>query len=340
MHIQNIDSKNSFYNLNRINNIYNWRKPLLLVEVKTTKLQAKKEKAIIDKISRVSKELSFPNDRMTLIEQMISLSKLLMKYDLNISTTFRIIDEKAQDPTYFVATYFDTKDMEQALGVHRMIRLLARYVLLYDKFFETKNNRYLLLARKVRQSINKVFSSETNKGYLKYSIDFSLKQFWPFWKFEQIVKSRILDGNSFSYNEIRNFSLSKSSDASTIYARVLDAKLPSFNENVSLVLHYNQALLDLMDDWQDMEEDVRGDMPNVFVMSVLENVPYSIIKKYSITKLRNIIRNSLDSFESPIIRLIDEYHASIKKISIPSNLVFIKLVSDHHANALSRAISS
>jgi len=263
-----------------------------------------------------------------------------MKYDLNISTTFRTIDEKAQDPTYFVATYFDTKDMEQALWVHRMIRLLARYVLLYDKFFETKNNRYLLLARKVRQSINKVFASETNKGHLKYSIDFSLKQFSPFWKFEQVVKSRILDGNTFSYNEIRNFSLSKSSDASTIYARVLDAKLPSFNENVSLVLHYNQALLDLMDDWQDMEEDVRGDMPNVFVMSVLENVPYSIIKKYGITKLRNIIRNSLDSFESPIIRLIDEYRASVKKISIPSNLVFLKLVSDHHANALSRAISS
>jgi len=237
MHIQNIDSKNSSYNLYRINNVYNWRKPLLLVEVKTTKLQAKKEKAIIDKISRVSKELSFPDDRMTLIEQMISLSKLLMKYDLNISTTFRTIDEKAQDPTYFVATYFDTKDMEQALWVHRMIRLLARYVLLYDKFFETKNNRYLLLARKVRQSINKVFASETNKGHLKYSIDFSLKQFSPFWKFEQVVKSRILDGNTFSYNEIRNFSLSKSSDASTIYARVLDAKLPSFNENVSLVLH-------------------------------------------------------------------------------------------------------
>jgi len=95
-----------------------------------------------------------------------------------------------------------------------------------------------------------------------------------------------------------------------------------------------------MDDWQDMEEDVRGDMPNVFVMSVLENVPYSIIKKYGITNLRNIIRNSLDSFESPIIRLIDEYRASVKKISIPSNLVFLKLVSDHHANALSRAISS
>ena len=304
-----------------------------------TKLQTKREKTLIDKISKVTKELSFPEDRMTFVEQMIYLSKLLMKYDLNISSSFRTIDEKAQDPTYFVAAYFDTKDMEEALWVHRMIRLLARYVLLYDKFFETKNNRYFLRTSKVRQSINKIIANEANKHHLKYSIDFALKQFSPFWKFEQVVKSRILGGHTFSYNEIRNFSLSKSSDASTIYARVLDAKLPSFNENVSLVLHYNQALLDLMDDWHDVEEDVQADMPNVFVMSVLENVPYNVLRKYRVTLLRNIIRNSLRSFESPIIRLIDEYHASIKKISIPSNLEFIKLVSDHHANSLNRAIS-
>ena len=310
-----------------------------MVEIKNINLRDKEEKSIIDKISKVAKELSFPDDRINFIGQMISLSKLLMMYDLNISTTFRNVDEKAQDPTYFVATYFDTKDMEQALWVYRMIRLLARYVLLYDKFFETKNNRYVSLARKVRRSINKILANEIYKHHLKYSIDFSLKQFWPFWRFEQIVKSRILEGNTFSYNEIRNFSLSKSSDASTIYARVLDAKLPSFSENVSLVLHYNQALLDLMDDWQDIEEDIQGDMPNIFVMAAIENVPYKIIKKYDITNLKNIIMNSLESSKSPIIRLVDEYHASIRNISIPSNLVFIKLVSDHHVDTLGKAIS-
>ena len=310
-----------------------------MVEIKSINLRNKEEKSIIDKIFRVTKELSFPDDRMNFIEQMISLSKLLMKYDLNISTTFRTVDEKAQDPTYYVATYFDTKDMEQALWVYGMIRLLARYVLLYDKFFETKNNRYVLLARKVRRSINNILANEIDRHHLKYSIDFSLKQFWPFWRFEQIVKSRILEGSTFSYNEIRNFSLSKSSDASTIYARVLDAKLPSFSENVSLVLHFNQALLDLMDDWQDIEEDIRGDMPNVFVMAAIQNVPYKIIKKYDTTKLRNSIMNSLESSKSPIIRLVDEYQASIRNISIPSNLLFIKLVSDHHADTLRKAIS-
>ena len=309
-------------------------------EINTTNLRDKGQKVIIDKISKAAKELSFLNDKMAFIEQMISLSRLLMRYDLHISTAFRTIDEKAQDPTYFVATYFDTKDIQQALWVYRMVRLLARYILVYDRYFETRKNRYAILANKVRKSINKIFENEIDSHHLKYSIDFSLKQFWPFWKFEQILKSRIIEGNTFSYNEIRNFNLFKSSDASLIYARVLDAKLPSFSENVSLVLHYNQALLDLKDDWEDIEEDIQEDMPNAFVMAAIENVPYKELKKCRITKLRNIIRNSLDSFESPIIRLIDEYHASIRNISIPSNLVFIKLVSDHHANALSQTISS
>ena len=308
-------------------------------EINTTNLGDKGQKVIIDKISKAAKELSFPNDKMAFIEQMISLSRLLMRYDLHISTAFRTIDEKAQDPTYFVATYFDTKDIQQALWVYRMVRLLARYILVYDRYFETRKNRYAILARKVRKSINKMLVNEIDSHHLKYSIDFSLKQFWPFWKFEQILKSRIIEGNTFSYNEIRNFNLFKSSDASLIYARVLDAKLPSFSENVSLVLHYNQALLDLIDDWEDIEEDIQEDMPNAFVMAAIDNVPYNTIKKYNVTNIRDTILNSSESSKSPIMKLVDEYHTSIRNISIPSNLVFIKLVSDHHADTLRKAIS-
>jgi len=309
-------------------------------EINTTNLGDKGQKVIIDKISKAAQELSFPNDKMAFIEQMISLSRLLMRYDLHISTTFRTIDEKAQDPMYFVATYFDTKDIQQALWVYRMVRLLARYILVYDRYFETRKNRYATLARKVRKSINKMLVNEIDSHHLKYSIDFSLKQFWPFWKFEQILKSRIIEGNTFSYNEIRNFNLFKSSDASLIYAKVLDAKLPSFSENVSLVLHYNQALLDLIDDWEDIEEDIQEDMPNAFVMAAIDNVPYNTIKKCNVTNIRDTILNSSESSKSPIMKLVDEYHTSIRNISIPSNLVFIKLVSDHHADTLRQAISS
>jgi hypothetical protein len=298
-------------------------------------------RAIVDKISKAANELNPTNDRITFIEQMISLSRLLMKYDLHFSSKFKTIDEKAQDPTYFVCTYFETKDIDQALWVYRMVRFLARYILLYDKFFETGDNGYALLAKKVRRSINEILMNGSDKQHhLNYSIDFSLKQFWPFWKFEQILKSRIIEGNTFSYNEIRNFNLFKSSDASLIYARVLDAKLPSFSENVSLVLHYNQALLDLIDDWEDIEEDIQEDMPNVFVMAAIENVPYKIIKNSSDARIRTIILDSLDSSRSSIIRLVNEYHLSIKSISIPANLVFLKLLFNHHADTLREVISS
>src|SRR4029079_6316524 len=128
-------------------------------------------------------------------------------------------------------------------------------------------------------SVNEFLQSECHAQHLNYSVDYLLTQFSEFWKFERVVKRRMITNHTFSYREIRHFNLSKSSDASLVYARVLDAKLPSFNENVALVLHYNQALLDILDDWEDIEEDVRDDMPNIFVMAALDNIGYNRIKK-------------------------------------------------------------
>ena len=89
---------------------------------------------------------------------MITLSILLNTYDPHLSATIRTVDEKAWDPSYFVATYFDTKDLDQALWVYRMVRLLARYILLSDRFFEIGDYRYSLLAKDVRKSINEFHS--------------------------------------------------------------------------------------------------------------------------------------------------------------------------------------
>ena len=305
-----------------------------MIESNTSKFKDTDKEVIIEKISIAVKEITLANDRMTFIEQMISLSKLLMAHDLHISSAYKGIDEKAQDPTYFVAAYYDTNDIDQALWIHRMVRLLARYILLYDRFFELGENKYKLLARKVRRSINELLANTNDKDHLNYSIDFSLKQFWPFWNFEKIVKRRLLEGHTFSYKEIRNFNQLKSSDASIVYAKVLDAKLPSFNENVSLVLHYNQALLDLLDDWQDIEEDVQEDMPNVFVMASLEVVPYSKIKNSNHLMVRNIILDALDSSNVSVIGLVNEYQASVRNISIPDKLAFLRVISDYHADTL------
>lgn len=289
---------------------------------------------IKNKITIAIKQITYPNDKLIFINQMISLSKLLMMYDLNFSNEYKDIDEKAQDPTYFAAAFFDTNDIDQALSVHRLVRLLTRYILLYDKFFESGERKYMLVARKVRRSINEQIANSDYKSLLEYTIDSSLKQFWEFWNFEKIVKARILAGHTFSYKEIRNFNQLKSSDASIVYTKVLDAALTNFNKNTSLIFHYNQALLDLLDDWEDIEDDVQGDMPNVFVMASLGIVPYHELKKSSPGKIRSVILKALDSSSILVTTLVNEYQSSVMNLSVPSKFGFLKAVSDYHADSI------
>ena len=238
------------------------------------------------------------------------------------------------------APYFDTKNIAVALWVYRIVRSLTRYVLLSDRFYETRNNRYALLAKQVLKSVNDFLKSERDAQHLIYSIDYSLGQFSAFWKFEQIIKRRILKNYSFSYTEIRHFNLSKSSDASLVYAKVLDAKLPSFNENVALVLHYNQALLDIQDDWEDIEDDVQEDLPNIFVMAPVENIPYNRIKKSKRDIIRNVVLSRTNSSQGPVSRLVNELQASSKSVSIPEEFAFLKFLSDRYADTLRRNASS
>jgi hypothetical protein len=273
---------------------------------------------------------------------MVSLSELLSSFDrhLDNNNSFPAIDENAQDPTYFIAAYFDTKNIADALWVYRIVRSLTRYILLSDRFYETGNDRYALLAKQVHKSVNEFLRSECNAQHLIYSIDYSLEQFSAFWKFEQIVKRRILENYTFSYTELRHFNLSKSSDASLVYSKVLDAKLPSFNENVALVLHYNQALLDIQDDWEDIEDDVQEDMPNIFVMAAVDTIPYNRIKKSRQDIIREVVLTATNSSEGPVSRLVNELHASSKSVSIPENFSFLKSLSDRYADTLRRKILS
>jgi len=309
-----------------------------LTQIRSSKFN-ELNKDIIEKISLLSKEITLTNEKRAFIELMLSLSELLMTYDLSFSTAYKNIDEKATDPTYFFAAYNDTKDVDQALWIHRMVRLLTRYILLYDRFFEIGEMTYKLLATRVRRSINDFLTeSDKNNDFLKRSIYFSLKQFWVFWKYEKVVKNLMLEGHSFSYQEIRGFNQIKSSDARLVYARVLDARLPSFDENVSLILHYNQALLDLLDDWHDIEDDIQDDMPNVFIMAALQAIPYHRLKNSGQHSVRNIMIEALNSSSAPIIKLVNEYQTSVKNILIPDNFAFLKVVSDFHVDSLKKTI--
>jgi hypothetical protein len=307
----------------------------------TSTLSDSENRDYLDKISRSARDLnSTAIDTILFVEQMVSLSVLLNSFDRNFNNSFPAIDENAQDPTYFIAAYFDTKNIAEALWVYRIVRSLTRYILLSDRFYETGNDRYALLAKQVHKTVNEILlqSSESNAQHLIHSIDYSLEQFSAFWKFEQIIRCRILENYTFSYTELRHFNLSKSSDASLVYSKVLDAKLPSFNENVALVLHYNQALLDILDDWEDIEDDVQEDMPNIFVMAAVDNIPYNRIKKSRQDMIRKIVLSATNSSGGSVSRLVNELHASSKSISIPEKFAFLKSLSDRYADTLRRKI--
>ena len=306
----------------------------------TSKIRDFENKVYLDKISTSIRDLSSTTDIPLFIQQMVSLSALLSNYDRNLVNSFPDIDENAQDPTYFIAAYFDTKNIAESIWVYRIVRSLTRFILLSDRFYETRIDRYASLAKQVRKSVNEFLISKYDPQHLIYSIDYSLRQFSAFWKYEQIIKHRILKNYTFSYAEIRHFNLSKSSDASLVYAKVLDAKLPSFNENVTLVLHNNQALLDIQDDWEDIEDDVQEDMPNIFIMAAVDNIPYNKIKKSRHAVIRRVVLNRINSSQGPVIRLVNEIQASSRSVSIPDNFAFLKSLSDRYADNLRRKISS
>ncbi|MFL6441620.1 MAG: hypothetical protein ACJ702_06655 [Nitrososphaeraceae archaeon] len=306
----------------------------------TSKLSDSESRAYLDKISKSIRDLNSTTDTQLFVQHMVSLSALLSSFDMNLDNPFPGIDENAQDPTYFIAAYFDTKNIAESLWVYRIVRSLTRYILLSDRFYETGNKRYALLAKQVYKSVNELLRSRLDVQHLIYSIDYLLGQFSAFWKFEQIIKRRILKNYTFSYAEIRHFNLAKSSDASLVYAKVLDAKLPSFNENVALVLHYNQALLDLQDDWEDIEDDVQEDMPNIFVMAAVDKVPYNRIKKSRPDIIRKVVLGGTNSSGGPVSRLVNELQTSSKMVSIPENFAFLKFLSDRYADTLRRKISS
>jgi hypothetical protein len=306
----------------------------------TSKHSDFENRVYLDKISMSIRDLSSTTDIPLFVQQMVSLSALLSNFDRNLDNSYPVIDENAQDPTYFIAAYFDTKNIAESIWVYRIVRSLTRYILLSDRFYETRNDRYASLARQARKSINEFLQTKYDSQHLIYSIDYSLRQFSAFWKLERIIKRRILKNHSFSYAEIRHFILSKSSDASLVYAKVLDAKLPSFNENVTLVLHYNQALLDIQDDWEDIEDDVQEDMPNIFVMAAVDNIRYNRIKKSRHDVIRKVVLNRTNSSRGPVIRLVNELQASSRSVSIPDSFAFLKFLSDRYAGTLRRKISS
>ena len=260
------------------------------------------------------------------------LSKFLANQDPAPSALFHAIDQKGQDfATYFIAAYSETKDVNVSLRIYKTIKALVRYIVLMDRYYEVGNRKYKRMATELLKSVK-----ADSEGYLKYAIHFSFAQCWPFWDSEKLMKEKMLDGHNFSYKEIRYHNMFKSSDAPTIYGRVLDSELGNYNPNVSLILHYNQALQDIQDDLDDLEEDLYDKLPNIFILGAVDSIPFSTLAENpeSINEAIVIRSNSLDK----ILNLVREYENSAEGIALPSQYMFLKYLAHGYAERVYESI--
>jgi hypothetical protein len=288
---------------------------------------------ILRHISDIAQEIGMNGSHQNcdILDNIHELENLLNTYYPEASPIMQYLDAKSQDlSTYFLITYCSTRDIDQSLWVYRMVQLLVRYVLLYDRFYEIGDESYRELGIDIHKDINKSIA-DSKKTYLNSSLNYSLEQFWPFWRYEQMLKKQMLEGHGFSYKEIRSHNLFKSSDSSLIYSKVLESVIPDYSENISLILHYNQALLDIQDDLEDIEDDISESMPNVFVMACSHVADFGKLKSYGLEDVRNKL---LSMSKESIVKLVNEYQDSLKSISIPEELAFLRNLSYRYTNTL------
>jgi len=263
----------------------------------------------------------------------IELTELLFEIKPAESELMKTIDTKAQDlATYYLAAYSDSRDVQLSLRIFSTVRSLVRYIVLMDRYFEVGNMEYKKAASNLLKSVRM-----DSEGYMKYSVQLSFAQFWPFWDFEKLMKARMLHGSSFDAKEIRHHNMFKSSDAPSIYARVLESELRTFNPNVALLLHYNQALQDIIDDFEDVEEDLQDEMPNIFILGAIERVPFSQLAANSRNIRMEIAKSG--SIEK-IIDIVDNYEKAANNIGLPRNYEFLKSLTKMYVESLKRILHS
>ena len=290
-----------------------------------------------NKDSKTSRLLSLSEKSSNLLQQlqdpasfqrgMIELTELLFEIEPADSELMRLIDNKAQDlGTYYLAAYSESKDTELSLRIFRTVRFFVRYIVLMDRYYEVGNLEYKKEAGRLLRR-----AKTECEGYLKYTTQFSFSQFWPFWKFEQEMKNRMLGGKTFDRKEVRNHIMFKSSDAPTIYARVMDSELTTFNPTVSLLLHYNQALQDIQDDYEDLEEDLDEKMPNIFLLASTEKIPFEMLARAPNDIRRIIIETGA---VTRILDIVSEYQEAIRNINLPPAFAFLKTLSEAYILSL------
>jgi len=266
------------------------------------------------------------------VNEMRALETMLTEFDPAPDSMISSIDKKVNKGVemdlgaYYLAAFSSTRDPDQALNVYRMTNSLMRYIALMDSFYETNDKESLQRASRLLDEI-----TATSVGQMRYAIKLSIEKFWPFWMFENMIKQRILDGDSFAEKELRYFILFKSSDTPLLYCTLLDSHLETFNPNVAMVFHYNQALIDILDDYYDIEEDVQTQMPNIFMMAASGHFQFSLSEIDS-ENIRRLIMGG--DTKNKILSLVEWLNKRLEEVALPAEYSFLNHITTDHIHTL------
>ncbi len=249
-----------------------------------------------------------------------------------IYQTLELIDEE-KDPfihamvggyvrefvTTFLVLYSGTNDLERSLEAHSLIKALTKYIVLLDRHYDEKNYEYKVRA----DAIFKKIMSKVD-GYIKHSIMHSMASLWATATYEITLRERMLRGEVFNKKEIRNHMFLKSSDT-VLYGIILDDAIDSFNPNIMQIIHYNQAVLDIQDDLNDLEEDILRHDLNIFVMAACQQVSLEDIYSGKVTP-KEVVQKST----AIVQEIISDFAECIHFTMIPKEYAFLKMLSANY----------
>ncbi len=231
--------------------------------------------------------------------------------------------------TTFLILYFGTRDLPKALKAHSLIKSLTKYIVLLDKHYDEKSYEHKVNADIIFKNV-----MANVDGYVKHSIMHNMATLWATASYEIRLLQRMLHGEIFNRKEIRNHMLLKSSDT-LLYGVILDNHIDSYNPNVMRVLHFNQAVLDIQDDYNDLEEDILRHDLNIFVMAASNEVPLDNIYAGKVTS-KMILKKS----SKMVNGILDDFQRCIVGTTVESDYSFMKVFSRHYINNLRTSLKN
>jgi hypothetical protein len=100
---------------------------------------------------------------------------------------------------------------------------------------------------------------------------------------------------------------------------------------VALVIHYNQALQDIQDDFEDLEEDLREEMPNIFILAATKHLSFEKLSKYP-DEIRKAVVES--SAVNEILRIVSDCREGAQNINLPPAYIFLKSLTQTYADTI------